>query len=131
LIYTFEKRSILPHKKKTLVREFEFIDQTREEFVDDLNIDYSVNCRYNENLINRIYERYPLVNKMDIAIVVQATFSLIRDLLIMGKVLNFHTLFFDTKLLFFTHTEKGVIYPAVKVQTTTPPTLKKKETNDK
>lgn len=94
--------------------------------VDLLNREYQVDIRYNENLVDRVYARYPFVNKIDISIVVKAFFQSLRDLLILGKVLNFNNLFFDTKLHFFDYHKGGHILPSLKVKISTPPPMRKK-----
>ena len=113
-------------KKQKVCKQFDFKDQTHQQVVDELNSEYPVSLKHNEDLINRIFARYPLLDKSEVGIIVKATFSSMRDLLILGKVLNFNTLFFDPKLLFFTHKRGGKIYSALKVSVSTPPKLRKK-----
>lgn len=90
-----------------------------------MNKEYPVSLRYNEDLVNRVHARYPLVDKTQVSIVVKAIFQSFRDLLILGKVLNFNNLFFDTKLHFFDHRRNGHILPSLKVKISTPPPLRK------
>jgi hypothetical protein len=114
-------------KKQKTVILFSFKDQTKQQMVDELNNEYPVSLKHNEDLINRIYARYPLLDKSEVGIIVKAVFSSFRDLLVLGKVLNFNTLFFDTKLLFFTHKRGGVIFPSLKVSASTPPKMRKND----
>jgi hypothetical protein len=113
-------------KKQKIVVPFSFKDKTKQEMVDELNRDYPISIKHNEDLVNRVHSRYPLLDKSEVAIIVKAVFTSFRDMLVLGKVMNFHNLFFDTKLLTFTHCRGGVMFPAVKVQMTTPPKLKEK-----
>ncbi len=113
-------------KQKILKCEFSFKDHSRQQMVDELNSEYPVGLKHNEDLINRVSARYPLLNKSEVGIIVKAIFSSMRDLLVLGKILNFNTLFFDMKLLVFAHRRFGVIFPAIKVQVSTPPKLRKK-----
>lgn len=92
--------------------------------VDKLNKELPINIRYNEELIDRIHARYPLLDKTKVSIIVRGIFQSLRDLLVLGKVLNFNNLFFDTKLLFFAHRRNGHILPSLKVKITTPPPLR-------
>jgi hypothetical protein len=48
-----------------------------------------------------------------------------RDSLILGKILNFHNLFFDAKLHIFAHRRNGHILPSLKIKIKTPPKLRK------
>lgn len=114
-------------KKQKQVKQFEFKNLSKEQVSDQINVDLPISLRYNEDLINRIYNRYPLLDKAEIGLIVKAIFSSMRELLIRGMVLNFNKLFFDTKLFFFMHVRNGVIFPSVKVEMTTPPKLKRKQ----
>lgn len=110
-------------KLKT-IKEYYFKEADRQEMVDQLNRDLPVNVKFNEDLVDRIHARYPLLDKTEISIIVKSVFQSIRDLLVLGKVLNFNTLFFDTKLHFFDHRRDGHILPSLKVKITTPPPLR-------
>lgn len=101
---------------------------TNQEMVDHLNDQHPVSLKYNEDLVNRIYQRYPLLNKSEVGIIVKAIFTSFRDLLVLGKVLNFNNLFFNVKLHFFTHRRFGHIFPSLKVRLSTPAKLRN---NDK
>lgn len=112
-------------KQKTLDATFSFEGKTHQEVVNYLNDEYPISIRNNEDLINRIYNRYPLLDKSEIGIIVKAIFASFRDFLVLGKILNFNGLFFDAKLLFFRHRRNGHTLPALKVQISTPPKLRK------
>lgn len=111
-------------KKQKTIKPFYFRDLSHQQVVDLLNKEYPISLKCNEDLIDRIHQRYPLINKSEIGIIVKAVFSSFRDLLILGKILNFNNLFFDTKLLFFRHRRNGHILPSLKVQIATPPPLR-------
>ena len=112
-------------KKPKTVNPLCFNDQTNQQVIDNLNIDYPISLKYNQDLVERIAIKYPLLNKSEVATIVKAVFSSFRDLLILGKVLNFNNLFFDTKLLAFSYHKGDAIFPAIKVQIATPPPLRK------
>ena len=114
-------------KKQKIVKPFFFKDLSKQEVVDILNMEYPINIKHNEDLVNRIHVRYPIISKTDISIIVKAVFQSFRDLLVLEKVLNFNTLFFDTKLFFFVHRCAGHILPALKVKISTPPKLRKND----
>ena len=112
-------------KKQKTVVPFAFKDMTNQQMVDELNEKYPISLKNNEELVNRVYDRYPLLDKSEVGIIIKAVFSSFRDLLILGKVLNFNNLFFDTKLHFFDHRRDGRILPSLKVRMSTPPKLRK------
>jgi hypothetical protein len=112
-------------KKQKIVSPFYFQDQSHQQVVDYLNTEHPISLKYNKDLVERVYQRYPLIDKSEVGIIVKAVFSSFRDLLILGKVLNFNNLFFDTKLKFFQHRRGGRILPSLKVHISTPPPLRK------
>lgn len=113
-------------KPKTIV-PFSFKDQSHQQMVDYLNDNYPISLKHNESLVNRVYARYPLLDKSEVGIIIKAVFSSFRDLLVLGKILNFNNLFFDTKLHFFDYRRGGRILPSLKVRISTPPKLRKNE----
>ena len=112
-------------KKFKTVKPFYFKDIEHQEVVNQLNNDNPVNLKYNEDLVNRVYARYPLIDKTQISIITKAIFQSFRDLLVLGKVLNFNNLFFDCKFHFFDYRKGGHILPSLKVKISTPPPLRK------
>jgi hypothetical protein len=111
-------------KKQKVVNPFYFKDLSHQQVVDQLNRDYPISLKHNQDLVERVYHRYPLIDKSEVGIIVKAVFSSFRDLMILGKVLNFNNLFFDTKLHFFNHRRDGHILPSLKVRISTPPPLR-------
>src|SRR5574338_944052 len=112
-------------KKPKRVKPFKFRDQSHQDMVNLLNDENPVNLKYNEDLVNRVYARYPLVDKTYVSIVVKSIFQSFRDLLVLGKVLNFNNLFFDMKLHFFDYRKGAAILPSLKVKVSTPPPLRR------
>jgi hypothetical protein len=112
-------------KKQKTTKPFWFKDMTHQQMVDKLNTDHPVNLKYNEDLVNRVHDRYPILDKTSISIIIMAVFQSIRDLMVLGKILNFNKLFFDAKLHFFDYRKNGHILPSLKVKISTPPYLRK------
>jgi len=112
-------------KKPKTVVPFAFKDMTHQQMVDHLNDNYPISLKHNEDLVNRVYARYPLLDKSEVGIIIKAVFASFRDLLVLGKVMNFNNLFFDAKLHFFSHRRAGHILPSLKVRISTPPKLRK------
>jgi hypothetical protein len=113
-------------KKQKTSPPFYFRDRSHQQIIDHLNINYPISLKHNKDLVERVYQRYPFINKSEVAVIVKAVFGSFRDLLLLGKVLNFNNLFFDCKFLFFKHRRDGRILPSLKVHITTPPPLRKK-----
>lgn len=114
-------------KKQKTVAPFSFKDQTNQRMVDELNTEYPISLKHNEDLVSRVHAKYPLLDKSEVGIIIKAVFASFRDLLVLGKILNFHNLFFDAKLHFFDHRRDGRILPSLKVRISTPPKLRKHE----
>jgi hypothetical protein len=112
-------------KKPKLVKPFFFKQLDHQQVVDLINKEIPVNIKYNEDLVDRVYARYPLIDKTQVSIIVKAVFQSLRDLLVLGKVINFNNFFFDTKLFFFDYHRDGRILPSLKVKISTPPPLRK------
>lgn len=110
-------------KKVKTVKQFFFKNKTHDEMVEIINKDLPIKIE-NTDLIDRIYVRYPLIDKIKISFIVKSVFQSMRELLILGKILNFNNLFFDTKLHFFDYRRNGHILPALKVKISTPPPLR-------
>jgi hypothetical protein len=111
-------------KKTKTTKAYYFKDLSHQDMIDLLNTDLPVNIKYNEDLVNRVHARYPLLDKVKVSIIIKAVFQSLRDLLVLGKILNFNNLFFNTKFHFFNHCRDGHILPSLKVKITTPPPLR-------
>lgn len=66
-----------------------FKDQDLQEFSDFINRQYPMKITEHEDLIERIYSRYPYISKGEVAIIVKTVFEGIRHFLIIGKNLHF------------------------------------------
>jgi len=112
-------------KKTKTIKSFFFKGYTHNETVNIINKELPISLKYNEDLIDRIHFKYPILNKTEITIIVKLIFESIRELMILGKILNFNNLFFDTKFHFFKYRKEGRILPALKVKISTPPPMRK------
>ena len=107
----------MPHRmNKRTVKEFHFND----DGYDLLQSLPPITLSKHPDLVDRIYNRYPLVNKIEIALVVLATFEVMRNLFLSGCIINLHRFFNAFRVHFFQHTEKDTTYPAVKAKLETP-----------
>jgi hypothetical protein len=115
----------LDMRKPKTVKYYSFKDMSKQDMVDMINHDLPISLRKNEDLISRIHDRYPLIDKSQVSLIVKTVFQSMRELMLLGKVLSFHSVFFDTKLHFYLRNVMGVIKPSLKVKIATPPPLKK------
>ena len=111
-------------KKPKTIKPFFFKDKSHQQVIDELNKSLPIRLKYNEDLINKVHARYPLINKTEISIIITNIFQSFRDLLFSGNILNFHNLFFNVKLHFYDYTSSGRKLSRLKVKTTTPPSLR-------
>lgn len=112
-------------KLHKLPTPFSFKDKTHQEVVDIIDKEYPINLVNNQDLIDRIHAKCPFITKPEISIVVKQVFTCWRELLILGNVLNFNTLFFDCKLNIFKQRRKLGISNTIEVKMSTPPPLRK------
>lgn len=92
-------------KKET--KPFYFKDLTHEDMVAGLNSEYPIDLRHNTDLIDRVCERYPLIPKSEVIIIIREVFQSLRESLILGKVLNFYNLFFSFRLYISEYNRNG------------------------
>ncbi len=102
-----------------------FNEMTDQELIQIINRDYPINIMFLEKIIDRIYAKYPLIDKIEISIIVKAVFESIREFLILGYIINFNRFIFDMKLHAFEFATKTKVYLGLKVKTTTPPSIRK------
>jgi hypothetical protein len=112
-------------KHPKTISPYIFKDLSHQDVVDILNRSYPINIKYNEELVNRVYKRYPFIKKSEVSLIIKTVFQSFRELLVLGKVLNFNSFLFDMKLHFYSYLKKGVILPAIKVKISTPPPIRK------
>jgi nucleoid DNA-binding protein len=110
-------------KKLISVTPFFFKDLDHKQVSDLLNTQYPIKLKYNEDLVNRVATKYPLIPKSQVVLIIRAIFSSLRDLLVQGQVLNFLGFLFHCRLEVFTHRKGMVIHPAIKIKLDTSPSL--------
>lgn len=108
----------------TTNNEYYFQDKSKQEKVDELNSDLPISLKHNEDLVNRVHARYPMIDKSEVGIIVKSVFQSIRELLVLGNSVNINNLFLGAKLHFFQRPGGGRILPSLKVRLATPPHLR-------
>lgn len=114
-------------KNKKTVREFHFLDLSKKEIMDLMNSDHPINIKKFEPIIDKIYSKYPLIDKSQISLIVKMVFESMRDFLVMGYVINFNKFVFDMKLNFFVHVIRDKVFPALRVRLKNPPKIRENE----
>lgn len=107
------------------IRPFHFKNMSKQDMVELLNREAPIDLQYNQELVERVYQRYPFITKAEVAIIIRLTFQAIRDFIVLGKVINLNGVFVDMKLFFINGPHKEKKIPRLRVKLTTPPTLKK------
>lgn len=103
------------------VNPFSFKDKTHKEFLELINKEIPIDLRYNEDLVNRVHEKYPLISKAEVAVIIKGVFESIRDLLILGDVINFHNFVYNLRI----HCSmKKNFSKSIKIKLTTSPKLR-------
>lgn len=112
-------------KEYYTINSFSFKELSKQDMVNLLNEEHPITSKGNADLIERVYARYPLISKTEIVDICNNTFGAIRDLLVLGKILNFNGLFYQTKFMFTkgkNPKQKDII--RFKIAISTPPGLK-------
>lgn len=113
------------------IREFFFKNKTKEEMVEYVNQQHEIYLKGMNELIDRIHNQYPLIDKVDVIIIVKALLESIRDLMILGETLNIQEIFSEMKLNFITKKRSGIVWPGVHVVLLTPMRLSGKKVYEK
>lgn len=109
---------------KKIKKNNKYYYKNNEFLLDNLK-NNPINIREHINIIDKIHEKYPLLSKSEISIIVKYSLETFRELLLFGNIINFNKLFFDMKLHIFKQIHNGVIFPSLKVKVSTPPRIKK------
>lgn len=99
-------------KPKKAVKEFYFTNNGE----DLLNSLQPITLPKHPDIVERIYNKYPYVSRVEIALVVLTFFEVLRDLLLKGRTIILYPFITGFKLYVFRHKK----YPAVKVKTGMP-----------
>lgn len=94
---------------------------TSPNILQELEQEMPIKLKKLENLIDRVHRRYPIISKMEVALIIKTAFEGMRELLVSGCILNFNRFVTDMKLHFGTH---GPRFAKVKVKLMTSPQLK-------
>ncbi len=106
--------------KKKLLKQITYKDLTIEEFTDLVSKTLQVKLTDQHDLINNIHDRYPMIDKKDISLIVKSFFEVLRTSLLEGEILNFNKTFSNMRLLIYKHNRDNKDYVSIKVKISTP-----------
>lgn len=81
---------------------------------------YPISIKHLQHIIDRIHNRYPLITKQEISIIVRSFFELLRSVIISGNIITIHNLFSSMKLYNFNKIRKNKLVNSIKIQLATP-----------
>jgi hypothetical protein len=99
---SFKKKS--PSSTKSLKTRFVFKKKTNAEISRLVDFIYPIKISNKEEFINRIYSRYPMVDKSSIALIVKIMFETMRLMLILGAIFKCDSFF--TRFLLYIKVNK-------------------------
>ena len=86
--------------------DFSYKDLSHEDVVKIINSELPIKLKYNEDLIDRISEKYPLLTKTQIAVIVVKTFETIREIFIRSDILNLSNFMCHSRFKFLKNKDK-------------------------
>lgn len=93
--------------------------------IKEINNNLPIKLKHNQDLIDRIHSQYPYLEKHEISTIVITTFSIIREILVSGDIINIYNLFFDVKFNFFKARKNADIAWRLRGNIKTAPNLRK------
>lgn len=103
---------------------------SRSDLVNLLNQELPINIKTLAPIVDRVYEKYPVIDKAEISLIILTVFEVIREFLVLGYIINFNKFLFDMKLHFFQHVIGTRFNTALKVKLKASPKFLK-DPNDK
>lgn len=85
---------------------------------------FPISLKHLQEIIDRVHNRYPLVEKYDIAVTIKAFIDTIRSILLDGNIITIHHLFSNMYLNSYRVINKSKYNRIVRVKMTTAKRLK-------
>lgn len=89
-----------------------------------LNRKYPISLKYIQHLVDRVYSRYPLIEKYEITLIIKYFFESIRDILLNDDIITIAGLFSSMRIIKFNRIRKDKFHYMIKVKLTTSQKLK-------
>jgi len=75
-------------------------------------------------IIDRVHNRYPTISKIEVILIIKALLEVIRELLVLGKIVSINDLFDHAHILNYVVRRNGKTFPSVKIRVQTPRDMK-------
>lgn len=83
-----------------------------------------VSLKHIFSIIERVHNRYPTISKTEVVLIIKALLEVIRELLVLGKIVSINDLFDHAIVLFYIVKRKNGVFPSVKIRVQTPRDMK-------
>lgn len=107
-----------------------YFDLPPDEFLEEMNRELPIKINKMRHLIDRIHEKYPLIDRNKIGIIVKTAFIVLRNCLVAGYLVEFSSLVNMIGLHFFINTIGGGFWPAVKIRMSAPKKMKRYQNDE-
>lgn len=115
------RKNKIRSKIRTPAKKINFKDIDYDNLVKMINMELPINFK-KYKILDKIYQKYPLTNKEEIALIIKAVFEIIREKVIEGYKINIRYIFNDFHLVI----NKSVSgHPFVLAKNTTFPKVRK------
>jgi hypothetical protein len=109
-------------KPEKTIKQFHFV-QDGEPLYASLK---PIKLKNHADLIDRIHNRYPYLNRGHLVLVINAIFDTMREALLQGHSIILRPFLPNFKLYIFQHIQDAIVYPALKVKVGTPQVWKER-----
>ena len=99
-------------------------NKSKDEIINFFNNDLPINLKNISYIVDKIYDQYPLISKLEISYIVKNIIYSFRDNLIKGNIININNFFYDYKLYFYNFKKNNKNYNTIRAKIKTSPRLK-------
>ena len=111
-------------KKSKINYNLHYKNKSKDEIINFFNNDLPINLKNIKNIVDKIYDQYPLISKLEISYIVKNIIYSFRDNLIKGNIININNFFYDYKLYFYNFKKNNKNYNTIRAKIKTSPRLK-------
>ena len=90
--------------------------QELNQLIEDINVNYPIKLKHIEDVINKIHNEYPFIEKNIIIIIVKYFFESLREVLILGHTIKINNYLTNMKLNIYNKFIKKSYYLAIKTK---------------
>lgn len=107
-------------RKRKLVKQINYKNMSVKQFTELVNNSLHIKLSSHAKLIDNIHDRYPIVSKQEVSLIVKTFFDILRECLIAGEIISFNKTFSNMKLMIYKYQRNKKDYVSVKVKISTP-----------